>query len=179
MRFSCTGAGEQNGAAVCVTISWTLFSGVLAPSYRTYSLLIQFPFCTLFDRNFKHTHATVCTMLAGSWNGSFFICLAFVASESASAAGSFSNWPGLAPFSTMIGAICRSLSQREKTDQKITFRREPPGLNDRKTLNMGNGSFICTRDWSDPTPDPLCSAFCCFNNNQLLPPFEKADVMEY
>lgn len=43
---------------------------------------------------------------------------AFVASESASAAGSFSNWTGLAPLSTMIGAICRSLSQREKTEQK-------------------------------------------------------------
>lgn len=39
MGFSFTGAEEQNGPAVCVTISWTLFSGVLAPSYVTDPLL--------------------------------------------------------------------------------------------------------------------------------------------
>lgn len=119
----------------------------------------------------------MCPVRAGSGNGSFYLRRSRSAWGRERGRSWFSNCTGLAPSSTMIAAICRSLSQRGKTEQKITPGRKQTQLSDRKRLKWGNRSFTCKPDLSLFLQNRVRGAFCCFNNNQLLPS-ETADPVK-
>lgn len=79
----------------------------------------------------------------------FFSCLAFIHRvESAQRrSATFSNWTRLAPLSTMLRPICRSLSQMGNIALKIAFKRESRWFFSNKFTPrcLGVAFCMCTR----------------------------------
>lgn len=110
------------------------------------------PLCSLFNRNAQYSSQCV----NNEWNlHCCFFYLTFIHSESASAAGSFSNRTRLAPLSTMIRPICRSLSQMGKIAENNLLARTSM-VSRAIPLNIASVFNFCMHNVSPVTASSLC-----------------------